>query len=202
MSNDAPPHIRGLPRLPDADFLYSGYSGEEVQQFHDAGLELFTELEDYTGEQTRYFVLGSYDTHDSRDGPKDRLTRVCDEIDESRFSARGFRLDELDEDGDHWQNFYLKFRYTLIGTDYSVMVAESNDGGHELELGEVPKEDLSVLKREYSSVSLDSDVEYEKFDAMMATLFAVLDENGRLWRWTTEGELLESVQEVLRETEQ
>lgn len=202
MTNDTPPHIRGLPRLSDADFLYGGFGGEQVQQFHDAGVKLFTELDDYTGEDTRYFVLGSYDTYNSRDGPKDRLVRVCEEIDESGFEARGFRLNELDEDEDHWRNFYLKFRYTLIGTDYSLLIAESNDGGHELELGEVPKSELYVLKREYSAVSLDSDVEYEKFDAMMATLFSLIDENGHLWRWTTESELVESVQEVLRETEQ
>ncbi|MFB6176484.1 MAG: hypothetical protein ABEI99_04960 [Halobaculum sp.] len=200
MTNDAPPHVRGLPRLSDADFLYGGFDGEQVQAFHDAGIELFTELDDYTGEDSRYFVLGSYETHDARDGPKDRLVRVCAEIDESRFPARGFRLDELDEDGEHWLNFYLKFRYTLIGTDYSLVIAESNDGGHELELGEVPKSELYVLKRDYSAVSLDSDVEYEKFDAMMATLFTVLDENGHLSRWTSESELVDCLHQVLRET--
>lgn len=197
---DAPPHIQELPRLEDADFLFDGYTGEGVQQFHDAAIALFTELDDYTGSDTRYFILGNYESAEKREAPKDRLTAVRDKINEDILDARAFLLDDLDETNEQWANFYLKFRYTLIGTDYVLLVAEDNDGGHELELGEVPLADTYVFKRDYRDVSIDSDIEYEKFDAMIATLFEMMAENNRLTRWTTTDELLESVKETVDET--
>lgn len=94
----------------------------------------------------------------------------------------------------------LKFRYTLIGTDYVLLVAEDNDGGHELELGEVPLPDTYAFKRDYEGISIESDVEYEKFDAMMSTLFDTMEENGQLKRWNTMEELPDAVDEVAAET--
>lgn len=201
MASDAPAHIRGLPRLEDASFIYRGYSGEDVAEIHDAASKLFTELDALAAtDSTRYFVLGSYDSPDGRAGPKDRLETVRDHVNRDRLPALAFLLDDLDETNEHWANFYLKFRFTLIGTDYALLVAEDNDGGHELEMGEVPLADTYVFKRDYAEISIESDVEYEKFDAMMSTLFDVLEENGRLKRWNARDELLDAVDEVVAET--
>lgn len=196
---DTPSHIQDLPRLDDADFLFDGFSGEKVQQFHNAAVALFTELDDYTGTDTRYFILGNYETNSDREAPKDRLTAVRDRINETA-SARAFLLDDLDETNERWANFYLKFRYTLVGTDYVLLVAEDNDGGHELELGEVPLTDTFILKRDYRDASIDSDIEYEKFDAMIGTLFETMTENNRVTVWTTTPELLAGVDTVLEQT--
>lgn len=196
---NTPSHIQDLPRLDDADFIFEGFTGEEVQQFHDAATALFTELDAYTGSDTRYFILGNYETKADREAPKDRVTAVRDKINETS-GARAFLLDDLDETNERWANFYLKFRYTLIGTDYVLLVAEDNDGGHELELGEVPLADTFILKRDYRHASIDSDIEYEKFDAMIGTLFETMEENDRLTVWTTTGELLAGVEDVIEST--
>ncbi|QKY18892.1 hypothetical protein B4589_000345 [Halolamina sp. CBA1230] len=201
MAPDTPAHIRDLPRLTDADFLYEGYSGARVSDIHDAATKLFHELDAMAATtHTRYFVLGSYDSFEDRRGPKDRLEAVRDTINQHPHPASAFLLGELDEANEHWSNFYLKFRYALIGTDYVLLAAEDNDGGHELELGRVPLADTYVLKRDYAEVSIERDVEYEKFDAMMGTLFDVMAENDRLERWTTEHQLLERIEDVVAET--
>lgn len=198
--SDAPPHIQDLPRLEDADFLFDGFTGEEVQKFHNAAAALFTELDDYTGSDTRYFILGNYESAANREAPKDRLEAVRDRINDAISGARAFLLADLNETNERWANFYLKFRYTVIGTDYVLLVAEDNDGGHELELGEVPLTDTYIFKRDYQQVAIDSDIEYEKFDAMIATLFETMEQNDRLTRWTAPDELLNSVEETVNET--
>lgn len=202
MSNtDAPSHIQGTPRIEDADFIYSGLTGPEVQAIHDNALSLFTELELKTISDTIYFILGSYDTPaGDRDGPKDRLEDTRDNINESSLLASAILLDDLDETNEHWSNFYLKFRYTLIGTDYTLLIAEDNNGGHELELGEVPLETTFIFKRDYTTLAIDSDLEYEKYDAMMATLFAIMNENNHLDTWTTPAELRTHVMNTIEQT--
>lgn len=201
MTTDTPAHIRDLPRLDDADFIYQGYTGEEVAEIHDAAIKLFNELDALAATtNTRYFILGSYDSPEGREGPKDRLEAVRDHINQDSFPASAFLLDDLDETNEHWPNFYLKFRYTLIGTDYVLLIAEDNDGGHELELGEVPLADAYAFKRDYEGISIENDIEYEKFDAMMGTLFDLMEENGRLESWNTVEQLLLAVGEVVAET--
>lgn len=201
MTSDTPAHIRGLPRLEDAEFIYRWYDGEEVSEFHNAASRLFNEMNaTAAADHTRYFILGNYDLPMGREGPKDRLETVRTHINQHPLAASAFLLNDLDETNEHWANFYLKFRYTLIGTDYVVLVAEDNDGGHELELGEVPLADTYVFKRDYEGISIENDVEYEKFDAMMGTLFDVMEENGRLERWNTMEELLSAVEGMVTET--
>jgi hypothetical protein len=90
---NTPSHIQDLPRLNDADFIFEGFTGEEVQQFHDAATALFTELDAYTGSDTRYFILGNYETKADREAPKDRLTAVRDKINDTS-GARAFLLFE------------------------------------------------------------------------------------------------------------
>lgn len=201
MTSDTPAHIRGLPRLEDAEFLYRGDDGKEVSEFHDAASKLFNELDaQAAADNTRYFILGSYDSPEGREGPKDRLEVVCNHINQQPLRASAFLLDDLDETNEYWGNFYLKFRYTLIGADYVLLVADDNDGGHELELGEVPLADAYVFKRDYEGISIESDIEYEKFDVMMGTLFDMMEENGRLERWNTTEELIDAVEYVVAET--
>ena len=62
----------------------------------------------------------------------------------------------------------------MEGSDYVIGVFEDNDGGHELELGEGNLSTTYILKRDYSNASIDNDVEYEKYDAMLGTLFFYL----------------------------
>lgn len=201
MSSDTPAHIRDLPRLADADFLYEGYSGAEASQIHDAATKRFQELDaTAAATQTRYFVLGSYVSFEDRRGPTDRLEDVRNAVTQHALPASAFLLADLDETNESWSNFYLKFRYAAIGTDYVLLVAEDTDGGHELELGSVRLADIYVFKRDYAEIAIENDIEYEKFDAMMGTLFDVLDENDRLERWNTADQLLERVEDVIAET--
>lgn len=182
-------------RLEDADFIYRGYSGEEVAAIHDAASKLFNELDALSAAaNNRYFILWSYDSPEGREGPKDRLETVRDRINQDPSPSTAFLLGDLDETNEQWANFYLKFRFTLIGTDYVLLIAENNDGGHELELGEVSLESTYVFERDYSDISIENDIEYEKFDAMMSTVFDVMEENGRLRQWNTTDELLEAVE--------
>jgi len=201
MTDDTPAHIDGLPRLSDSEFLYGGYSGADIVEMHDAATKLFRELDVISATaHTRYFVLGSYTSFENRRGPKDRLVDVRDTVDDGARPTSAFLLEDIDETDGQWSNFYLKFRYALIGTDYVLLVAEDNDGGHELELGSVPLVDTYVFKRDYSTISIESDIEYEKFDAMMGTLFDVMEKNERLKRWNTEDQLFERIEDVVAET--
>ncbi len=200
-NTDAPPHIQDTPRLGDADFIYSGLTGPAVQTIHDNALSLFTELELKTISDSIYFILGSYDTlSGDRDGPKDRLEDTRDIINDSPLPASAILLDDLDETNEHWSNFYLKFRYTLIGTDYTLLIAEDNDGGHELELGEAPLETTFIFKGDYVDLAIDADLEYQKYDAMMTTLFDIMDEKGHLDTWTTPEELRTDVMNIVEQT--
>lgn len=113
--SDTPRHLRDLPRLEDAGFLFDGFTGGEVQQFHDAAAALFTELDGHAGSDTRYVILGNYESDTNREAPKDRLEAVRDRINDVVPGARAFLLDNLDETNERWVNFYLKFRYTIIG---------------------------------------------------------------------------------------
>ncbi|MFL9603559.1 hypothetical protein ACKC5Q_23090, partial [Aeromonas dhakensis] len=91
-------------------------------------------------------------------------------------------LEEIDPGVDGWRNFYVKFRVLLSRVDHIVAVIEDNDGGHELELGEADLSDVYVLKRDYTGPSIDNDIEYEKYDAMLGTLCDLLSERGRLYK--------------------
>ncbi|NGM70270.1 hypothetical protein G6M89_14835 [Natronolimnobius sp. AArcel1] len=200
-NTDAPPHIQGTPRLEDADFIYSGLTGPEIQTIHDNALTLFTELELKAASDTIYLILGNYDTPPGdRNGPKDRLENTRDNINDSPLLASAILLEDLDETNEHWSNFYLKFRYTLIGADYTLLIAEDNDGGHELELGEVPLETTFIFKRDYTTLAIDSDLEYEKYDAMIATLFDIMDENDHLATWIDPDELQTLVMNTVKQT--
>ena len=109
-------------------------------------------------------------------------------------------LDDLDPESDDWENFYLKFRYTLTLIDFPVLIAEDNDGGHELELGELPLPETYVAKRNYEDFSIDHDLEREKYDAMIAKLFELLERNDRLFTWTDRDSFEHAVRAIAEQT--
>lgn len=148
------------------------------------------ELERLRTAQNVFFVLGSYDEPE-----KYRLTALGQILSEPP-ADEAFTLEEVDPEVDVWENFYVKFCLFLLRADHVVTVFESNDGGHELEIGEVDLDRVHVLKRDYESVSVDHDVEYAKYDAMLATLFDLLDRRDRLHEWETKHEFYEAAIEL------
>lgn len=148
------------------------------------------ELDRLRAAQNVFFVLGSYD-----DPEKHRLTALGQILSEPS-ADEAFTLEEIDPGVDVWENFYVKFRVFLLRTDHVVAVFESNDGGHELEIGEVDLDRVHVLKRDYESVSVDHDLEYAKYDAMLGTLFDLLDRRDRLHEWETKREFYAAAAEL------
>jgi hypothetical protein len=132
-----------------------------------------------------YFVIGNYD--EDR-GQKDRVVDTRDRISAYSSDTEAFLLEEVDPSDEAWQNWYVKFLVFRRRADHVVGVFEDNDGGHELEAGEVETGDLHVLKRAYltDGGDQDTDLEYERFDGMLAKYFEFLDARGRLYRWTTD----------------
>ncbi|ACV49265.1 MULTISPECIES: hypothetical protein [Halomicrobium] len=179
---------------------------EQITAMRDA---VYGDLGRYEEADCTYFVLGNYDEYE-----KERVLSVRDSLTDSAAGRVAFTLEDIDPGVDAWQNFYVKFRVFARRADHIVLVAEDNDGGHKLELGEVDRERLYVLKRDYDGASLDppdddersaadpafGDLDYERFDAMMLTLFAYLDDEGRLFTWASESGLARAVDRVLAET--
>jgi len=194
--NRIPDHLADGPTIDDADFVLGGFSTEEVTGVHVAVTNLSSELREMgPDEPIRYFVLGNYD-----DGRKQWLEQARDLLEYYVEEGVAFLLSDLDAENDDWENFYIKFRYTLSLVDYPVLVAEDNDGGHELELGEVSLSDTYVVKRDYEPLSIRHDLEYEKYDAMMGKLFDVMDRRGHLFEWTDAQSFARGVRRVGAET--
>jgi hypothetical protein len=201
-SANLPSHLEGLPTLDDAEFVLAGLSNDELRQLPVAvnGIQLDLDIAATPG-GTRYLVLGSYDTTQSdRAGPKDRLVEAQNRLEELDPQSTAVLLEDLDPDSDDWRNFYVKFRYTMVTTDFNVLVAEDNDGGHELELGEATLSETYVAKRDYRHASVDKDIEYEKYDAMIATLFKLMDRRGHLFEWRTPAEFRDAIEQISTET--
>lgn len=201
-STNLPSHLRGLPTLDDTDFVLGGLSNDELRQLPVAVNSLQLDLDiAATPDGTRYLVLGSYDTPRSdRTGPKDRLVEARDYLEDLAPGSTAVLLEDLDPDNDDWRNFYVKLRYTMATTDFNVLVAEDNDGGHELELGEATLSETYVAKRDYRHASLDKDLEYEKYDAMISTLFDLMDRRGHLFEWRTPAEFRDAIEQISTET--
>jgi hypothetical protein len=132
---------------------------------------------------TRYFVVGNFDTED---GCRHRVERVESSL--SKYpSTEAFLLDDIDHAEEVWENWYVKFRVFYNRSDYVVGVFEDNDGGHELEVGEVDNDDLQILKRDYftDDGEVDTETEHERYDGMLAKLFETIDD--RVYHWTLGG---------------
>lgn len=166
----------------DLDELYpDGIPPDVLKSLHAESLD---ELDRLARADVRFFVVGSYD-----EPQKQRVELVRDLLSDPA-GDEAFTLEEIDRDVGVWENFYVKFRLFLLRADHLIGVFEDNDGGHELEIGEAPLSDVYVLKRTYESVSIENDVEYDKYDAMVGTLFELLDRRGRLYEWEDESDLL------------
>lgn len=152
---------------------------ERVEAIHDA---LLTDdvLRAVGYAETVYLVVGNYD-----ETTRPRLVDVRDVLDRRSPDHVAFLLDDVDPEVAAWRNFYVKFKVFAARADWVVGVFEDNDGGHELEVGEVPREKLYVFKREYD----DRETERAAYDAMLASLFEVLENGGRLVRWSSPAEL-------------
>ncbi len=146
-STSLPDHLADGPTLEEAAFLFGDFAVNEIAAVHDAVTRLSSELDYHVRpDATRYFVLGNYDEPQKR-----RVRSAAGMLEQYNPESIAFLLEDLDPTEDDWENFYLQFRYALTVTDFVVLVAEDNDGGHELELGEVPLEDTYVIKRDYGS---------------------------------------------------
>jgi len=166
---------------------------EDMQAIRDEGLtpDQFTEIsrvvardfDHYADADTLYFVIGNYD---EEHGQKDRVLDTRDRLTAARPNTAAFILEEIDPEDEAWENWYVKFRVLLRRATHVVGVFEDNDGGHELEAGEVNNTDLYVLKRDYYTADGEEDTatEHAKFDGMLAKLFAHLDRRDQLYRWT------------------
>lgn len=132
-----------------------------------------------------YFVIGNYD---EEHGQKDRVIETRDCISDHHSDTEAFILEDVDSADEAWENWYVKFRVFLRRSTHVVGVFEDNDGGHELEAGEVNNADLFVLKRDYYSTdgSPDTEREHDQFDGMLAKLFEFLERRNQLYRWTVD----------------
>lgn len=195
-STSLPDHLSDGETLDDAEFLFGNHDVSEMNAIHDAVARLADGLDLRSSPNaTRYFVLGSYDEPQKR-----RLRNAAELLERYDSASVAVLLEDLDPTDDDWENFYLKFRYALTLVDYVVLVAEDNDGGHELELGEVPLEDTFVLKRDYAPASIGDDLERERYDAMIAKLCDLMERNDRLFEWTDVESFVEAVVSVASET--
>lgn len=179
--------------LKDTEFYLGLLSPEQVAAIHRSALG---DLGRLAAAETVCFVIGSYDQPQ-----KERLYRACDLLEEHGMTP--FLLDEIDPGMEGWRNFYVKFRVLLTRVDHVIAIVEDNDGGHELELGEADLSDTYVLKRDYTAISLEDgdegpyhDIEREKYDAMIATMFDLLDTRDHLYEWTTLTELDERIKDL------
>lgn len=193
-----PPHLQGVPKIRDWDLLVDSYDNADLIEFTRLANELLRNnglAQQPVGPS--YLILGSYDDGSStRDGPKDRLVHAREILHTNQHSSFAVLLEDLDPSDTRWPSWYLKFQFTLRSTDYNVLIAEDNDGGHELELGEISLQTTYVAKREYTHASLDKDIEYEKFDGMMASLFDFLDRAGHLYRWRDKTEFTDALIQI------
>jgi len=146
-----------------------------------------------------YFILGSYGQPEI-----DRLQLVKDRLNQ-RPGAYAFLMVDIRKE---WTNTYLKFRLLADYTDVIVGVAEHAHGGFLVEQGyftalEEYFAKTHVFKREYEALNLDElDTEIDSEDpysAMQTGIFEMLDDAGRLCRWTTEDDLLTCVENLPNE---
>ncbi|MFC6723093.1 hypothetical protein ACFQE1_01535 [Halobium palmae] len=194
---DLPSHLSGGPELDDSEYLFSDRTIEEIGDTHTLIASLTETLSGLTNpENTRYFIIGSY-----KERPMKRLRTAQTVLPKKNQDAVAVLLSDLNVEDDGYHNFYIKFRVVEALTDYAVLIAEDNDGGHELELGELSLESTYVAKRDYEHASIDHDLERQKYDAMIAKLFEVLEVNDQLFTWTSIDEFNDALSEIASRTD-
>jgi hypothetical protein len=143
-----------------------------------------------------YFILGSYGQPEIR-----RLQFVKDRLNRRSGSYAFLMVDIRSE----WINTYLKFRLLADYTDYIVGVAEHAQGGFLVEQGyftalEKYFAKTHVCQREYDGLDPDDietgvDVE-NPYSGMQTAVFEMLAEQCRLYRWTTEDDIIKCVENI------
>ena len=163
---------------------------------YEALKQSIAELSPIFSADRAYFVLGSYGQPEIR-----RLQLVKDRLNR-RSDAYAFLMVDIRSE---WVNTYLKFRLLADYTDYIVGVAEHAQGGFLVEQGyftalEKYFEKTHVCQREYDDLGpdeIDTGVDIENaYRGMQTAIFEMLDETGRLYRWTTEDDLVECVEKI------
>lgn len=174
--------------IEDTQFLFpEKLPPEKLEKFHKENLKNIGNLGE---KETVYLIIGNYSKPQI-----ERLNKVSDIL-SSPANDLAYKLNSIDPNENIWQNFYVKFKVFLKRSDYIIGVVEDNDGGHELELGEVPLDNTYVLKRDYSNPSIDEDLENQKYDAMIGTMFQLLEQRGHLFEWTSKDELKDVAQHI------
>ncbi|RQG97095.1 hypothetical protein [Natrarchaeobius chitinivorans] len=132
-----------------------------------------------------YFVLGNYDQE-----PICRLNLVVDRLNR-RSDSYAFRM--VDIRGE-WDNGIQKFCLVADLVTHIVGVAEKEPSDFLVEQG------LLVGTEEYFSKSYVLKREYEEesrpFGWMQDGVFDLMEEEGRLYRWETESDLVEATDDV------
>jgi hypothetical protein len=104
-----------------------------------------------------------------------------------------------------WVNTYLKFRLLADYTDYMIGVAEHAQGGFLVEQGSFTALEeyfakTHVCQREsdgHDPDDVDTGVDVENpYSGMQTAIFEMLEEQGRLYRWTTGADLVECVDNI------
>lgn len=135
-----------------------------------------------------YFILGKYD-----DGERERrLEDVRDQL-KARDGSFAYLMKDVPE---AWEFWPTKFRILANRATWIVPVLEDTDGSHEWELGRIdgpeyrPK--VYILKRVYDS----EEKERKLFDALPADFIKILDRNDRVFKWETEADLEDAVEQL------
>ena len=161
---------------------------------YEALKQSVAELTPIFSAERSYFVLGSYGQPEIR-----RLQLVKDRLNR-RPSAYAFLMVDVRSE---WMNTYLKFRLLADYTDVIVGVAEHSQGGFLVEQGyftalEEYFAKTHVFKRDYDTIDtdpIDTGVDVDNpYNGMQTAIFEMLDDAGRLYRWTTEDDLVECVE--------
>ncbi|MUV60705.1 hypothetical protein [Halobacterium sp. CBA1126] len=148
-------------------------------------LHALSELTPVYENDRSYFVLGNYDRE-----PIQRLNLVVDRLNR-RTSAYAFRM--VDIRGE-WDNSIQKFCLIADIVTYLVGVAEKEPSDFLVEQGLLVGtteffEKSHVLKREYED-------EERPFGWMQDGVFELFDQEGRLYRWRTEEDLVDVTGEL------
>ena len=148
-------------------------------------LHALSELTPVYGNDRSYFVLGNYDREPIR-----RLNVVVDRLNR-RSDVYAFRM--VDIRGE-WDNSIQKFCLIADIVTYLVGVAEAEPSDFLVEqgllVGTVEYFAKShVLKRDYED-------EDQRFGWMQDGIFELFDQQGRLYRWQTEEELVDATGEL------
>ncbi|WP_222919207.1 hypothetical protein [Natrinema sp. SYSU A 869] len=181
MTDDDPP-------IPEA-VLTSATERLEAEELSLAAneeiLHALSELQPVYESERSYFVLGNYDRE-----PVRRLNLVVDRLNR-RSDAYAFRM--VDVRGE-WDNGIQKFCLLADLVTHIVGVAEKEPSGFLVEQGLLAgtTEHFSksyILKREYED-------EDRPFGWMQDGVFDLLEEEGRLYRWDTEADLVDAAEKI------